>query len=191
MSRLPTHRSLRAAFDLACIFFALGAAGAWSGHEGESALQTVAEVAGLWGMFSTIWILISSRLGTYQVSPSRNIGASIRRGIEAWAATWGLAGLVSISTFSHPQFSIWIVLVVGLVGLCLVRLVYAAATSQHAAERSRAVVIGAPKAQKNRQLKLECDTCGWTCRASQKMIDKVEHLCCPDYECGGQLEKKA
>lgn len=56
---------------------------------------------------------------------------------------------------------------------------------------ARAVVIGAPKAQKNRQLKLECDTCGWTCRASQKMIDKVEHLCCPDYECGGQLEKKA
>lgn len=46
------------------------------------------------------------------------------------------------------------------------------------------------KPQKNRQLKLECDTCGWTCRASQKMIDKVEHLCCPDYECGGQLEKK-
>lgn len=143
MSRLPTHRSLRAAFDLACIFFALGAAGAWSGHEGESTLQAVAEVVGLWGMFSTIWILISSRLGTYQVSPSRNIGASIRRGAEVWAATWGLAGLVSISTFSHPQFSIWIVLVVGLVGLCLVRLIYAAATSQHPGERSRAIVIGA------------------------------------------------
>lgn len=51
-------------------------------------------------------------------------------------------------------------------------------------------ISGGSKPQKNRQLKLECDTCGWTCRASQKMIDKVEHLCCPDYECGGQLEKK-
>lgn len=54
-----------------------------------------------------------------------------------------------------------------------------------------AMVVGGPKPQKNRQLKLQCDTCGFTCRASRGMIDKVEGaLHCPDYECGGILEEK-
>lgn len=53
------------------------------------------------------------------------------------------------------------------------------------------MVVGGPKPQKNRQLKLQCDTCGFTCRASRGMIDKVEGaLHCPDYECGGILEEK-
>jgi len=141
MSRLQHHRPLRVAVDLGMLLAALSLAGSWSGHIGESYPQIVAEVLGLWLLFATVWLLIGSRLGVYQVSPSRNLGASLRRNLETWAATWGLAGLVAISTFTHAEFSIWLALVYGAIGTCLGRLAIAAAAPRDPG--ARALIVGA------------------------------------------------
>ena len=119
MSRLQNHRPIRVAVDLGMVLAALSLAGCWEGHAGESYPQIVGEIAGLWLLFAAIWLAIGIRLGVYQVSPSRNLGASLRRGLEAWAATWGLAGLVAVSTFTHAEFSIWLTLLYGALGTCL------------------------------------------------------------------------
>lgn len=48
---------------------------------------------------------------------------------------------------------------------------------------------GKPK-QSTRMLKLECDECGFLCRASKKMIGEHKHLRCPIETCGGQLRQE-
>ncbi|MFN7588704.1 MAG: sugar transferase [Planctomycetota bacterium] len=141
MSRLQHHRPIRIAIDLGMLLAALSLAGCWSGHAGESSHQIVSEIVGLWLLFAVIWLAIGSRLGVYQVSPSRNLGAAMRRGLEAWAATWGLAGLVAVSTFTHAEFSIWLTLIYGALGTCLGRLAIAAAAPREPG--ARALIVGA------------------------------------------------
>ncbi|MFY7950651.1 MAG: hypothetical protein ACOVRP_15655, partial [Gemmatimonas sp.] len=136
MSRLQHHRPIRIAVDLGMLLAALSLAGCWSGHAGESSHQIVSEIVGLWLLFAVIWLAIGSRLGVYQVSPSRNLGAAMRRGLEAWAATWGLAGLVAVSTFTHAEFSIWLTLIYGALGTCLGRLAIAAAAPREPGARA-------------------------------------------------------
>ena len=142
MSRSPTHRSVRIAIDAASLFVALSCAGAWEGHAGDSHPQIALQALGLWMMFLSIWLVIATRLGTYQVSPSRNIAAALRRAVEAWAATWGLAGLVAVTTFTDPAFSIWLALVYGFVGLVIARLALAAASAKQNGDRPRALIVG-------------------------------------------------
>ena len=36
-------------------------------------------------------------------------------------------------------------------------------------------------------LKLVCDECGWTCRTTEKHIDRHDAMACPLLGCGGQL----
>ena len=48
--------------------------------------------------------------------------------------------------------------------------------------------VGGSPAQKNRQLKLACEDCGFICRAAKSHIEAHEHLICPT-GCGGLLER--
>ena len=47
--------------------------------------------------------------------------------------------------------------------------------------------LGAPKEQKNRQLKAVCTGCGFTFRASKKWLTVAETLQCPDPDCGSDM----
>jgi exopolysaccharide biosynthesis polyprenyl glycosylphosphotransferase len=137
------HHLAGVAFDLACLFGALTGAGVWSGHYAEeSDLQITLEVLAIWGAFSLVWLLIATRLGVYHVAPSRNLGAAARRATESWAATWGVAGLVSVSTIAHPALSMPLLLGLGLLLLLLPRLLLSVTPFGRTSNRPRALVVG-------------------------------------------------
>ena len=129
--------------DLLSILAALSVAGIWSGHAAASAVEVATYVTALMGMFGAVWLIISRRLGANSVPPSRNLSLSLRRTIESWAATWGIAGLLSVSTIANAEFSIWVALVAGLAILTLTRFAMSFSQLGVASDRPRAVVIGA------------------------------------------------
>ena len=89
-----------------------------------------------------IWLLIGRRIGVNQVPPSRNLPLALRRTTEAWAATWGIAGMLSLS-MQPTEFSIWLALLAGLGFLGFARLAASLSSTGVPAERLRAIVIGA------------------------------------------------
>lgn len=97
---------------------------------------------GLWLVFGVIWMLIERRLGVNLVPPSRNLAISLRRTTEAWAATWGIAGMVTITTMQPSNLNIWLVLFAGLGFLSFARLASSFSTTGIPARRLRAIVIG-------------------------------------------------
>ena len=129
--------------DLLCIFAALSGAGMWRGYEGTTAQQMAIEVTVLMGMFASIWMLIATRLGAYSIPPSRNLRMSLRRTAEAWAATWGIAGLLAVSTVASNELGIWLVLLFGAALLGLARLALSFSNLGETTDRPRAIVIGA------------------------------------------------
>ena len=48
-------------------------------------------------------------------------------------------------------------------------------------------LAGGKKKQGTRMLKLVCTECGWTCRTTEKHIDRHDAMTCPLLGCGGQL----
>lgn len=103
---------------------------------------TAASFAGLVGVFLATWILIARRISAHAISPRRNLSMAVVRTMEAWIATWGLAGLLCISTFAPPGFHAWIALLVGAGCLTFLQLISSVSGLSRSAQRVSTIVIG-------------------------------------------------
>ncbi len=128
--------------DLTCILGALWLAGVWTGAAGAGLAPLTMRVATLWCAFAIVWLLIATRLGTYRIPPGRNLGASLRRAAESWAATWGIAGLLAVSTIAPADLSMPLLLALGLALLSGSRIALSVTPLGRASNRPRALVIG-------------------------------------------------
>lgn len=135
------RRLATTAAEILCILAALSCAGLWTGS-GAGSTSSILEALGLWATFSVFWILIERRIGVNLVPPSRNLTISLRRTVEAWAATWAIAGILTITTLQPSNLSIWLVLFTGLGFLTFARLLPAFSPAGIPVIRLRAVVIG-------------------------------------------------
>tara|TARA_R110002072_G_scaffold269796_2_gene429108 strand:- start:17000 stop:18538 length:1539 start_codon:yes stop_codon:yes gene_type:complete len=142
MSRSPRRLAIIMA-ELLCILVALSCAGLWTETTNDTLGRNIIQAIGLWAVFSTIWLLIARRIGVAQVPPSRNLALSLRRTTEAWAATWGIAGMLTIAIDQPSSLNIWIVLIAGLGFLSLARFALSHSSIGVPADRLRAIVIGA------------------------------------------------
>ncbi len=142
---MPRH-PCRLATSLADVFgilAALSCAGLWAGSDSASWASLAAERGAVFATFAVAWLLIARRLGAYGVAPGRNLQLSLRRTMEAWAATWGIAGLLVVSTVDPAALDVWLVLLAGAGALAFVRLAFSFGPLGDATDRLRAVVVGA------------------------------------------------
>ncbi|MGK0203371.1 MAG: exopolysaccharide biosynthesis polyprenyl glycosylphosphotransferase [Planctomycetota bacterium] len=142
MSRSPRQLATTTA-ELLCILAALSCAGLWAGSGADSSSITLLEAMGLWVVFGVIWILIARRIGVNLVPPSRTLALSLRRTTEAWAATWGIAGMLTMTLVQPSNLNIWLVLFAGLGLLSFARLASSLTSAGIPIDRLRAIVIGA------------------------------------------------
>jgi exopolysaccharide biosynthesis polyprenyl glycosylphosphotransferase len=141
MSRSPRRLNTTIA-ELLCILAALSAAGLWTTSAQVSTEAQIGAALGLWGMFGAGWLLIARRLGAHSIPPSRNLTLSLRRTLESWAATWGITGLLAVTTIAPAHLQIWIVLVVGAALLAFLRLATSFSSAGAGSDRLRAIVVG-------------------------------------------------
>jgi exopolysaccharide biosynthesis polyprenyl glycosylphosphotransferase len=141
MSRSHHHLASVVA-DLACLLAALAIAGAWTLPSGGPTAPTWIKAVGFAIAFAGLWLVISNRLGVYLIAPRRHLGLSLRRATEAWAATWGIAGLIAVSTLT-TDLAMWPLLGIGLGLLLLVRGVFAVTPFGAGSHRPRALIVGA------------------------------------------------
>ena len=141
MSR-RTRRSLTTSAELLCILIALSAGGMWSASSYATAGEFALSVVTLCALFLGGWLVIARRLGARVVSPSRNLAYALMRTMESWATTWGLAGLLAVSTVTPPTFAIWRLFLVGALLLAFLRLVTSFSPAGRSADRLRTIVIG-------------------------------------------------
>ncbi|MGK0263543.1 MAG: exopolysaccharide biosynthesis polyprenyl glycosylphosphotransferase [Planctomycetota bacterium] len=141
MSRSPRRLATTTA-ELLCILAALSCAGLWTDSGGNALSSTLIEAMGLWLVFGVIWLLIGRRIGVHLVSPRRNLAISLRRTTEAWAATWGIGGMLTITAIQSSNLSIWLVLFAGLGFLTFARLASSFSSTGIPAQQRRAIVIG-------------------------------------------------
>ncbi|MCB9878036.1 MAG: sugar transferase [Planctomycetes bacterium] len=135
--RLATH-----VVDQLCILAALSVAGLWSGHDGGMII-TAAAILAVAGTFGVVWSMIARRLGAHSIPPSRNLALSLRRTLEAWAATWGLAGMLAVTVVAPTDLRIWLVLLLGAGLLGLARVLMSFSTAGLVHDRLRTIVVGA------------------------------------------------
>lgn len=128
--------------ELLCILAALSCAGLWADSAKNTLGSTIVEAIGLWLVFGVIWLLIGRRIGVNLVSPRRNLAISLRRTTEAWAATWGIGGMLTITAVQPSNLSIWLVLFAGLGFLTFARLASSFSSTGIPAQQLRAIVIG-------------------------------------------------
>jgi len=133
-------RTTAIGLDFACILASLAVAAMWSGHDG--ARPGAGLIAALGSGFVVVWMAIGSRNGVYRVPPGRNLALSLRRMAESWGATWGIAGLLTISFLPVSTASIWIALAAGLVLLAAPRLLLAVAPVPLSFGAPRAIIVG-------------------------------------------------
>ena len=135
-------QQLSAVAEQLSILAALSIAGVWShapdAPKSDWLISSLASIA----LFSASWLFIARRLGAHTIAPSRDLSYSLARTIESWATTWGLAGLLAVTTIAPDGFRVWLALLVGAAMLCALR--FAASFSQvgRFAGRARAVVVG-------------------------------------------------
>lgn len=135
---LSPFRLVALAVDLAIVMVTLRLAATWS----TAADVSWSETTMLGGAFGIVWLLVAVHVGVYRVPPSRNLGFSLLRMLEAWGVTWGIAGLVTTSMTTWPGFSIWLVLFGGGAAMALARLVMTAVPAHSGDGPPRAVVVG-------------------------------------------------
>ena len=136
MSR-SLHPIVSSLADCVGILLALALAGLWDDASASGLGPLIVAL-----MFALVWLVIANRIGAYRVPPSRNLALSLRRMTEAWCASWGIAGVLSLSTVSNTHFSIWLALVAGLTALTVLRMTFAITRWGKVAGRTRALVIG-------------------------------------------------
>jgi hypothetical protein len=140
MSR-PSHRLTAIALDTTGLVAALACSGLWT-PTAEDAATTTLDRAAVTAMFVLAWLAIASHIGVYRIAPRHDLGQAVRRAMEAWSATWGVAGLLAISTVAPKSFSIWFALLVVTALLLLARCLLATVPWVRNEDRTRAVVIG-------------------------------------------------
>ncbi|MFY9342334.1 MAG: sugar transferase [Planctomycetota bacterium] len=145
MSR-SLHRLYGTAFDLAGIVAALAAAGLLvpqtEGVAGWLAHGAVAVA------YVVVWSIVTTRIGVHRVAPGRNLGIAVRRALEAWAATWGVGGVLLLSLVPCTPIEVWLLLAAGAVFLTAIRFALAVTPWGDSSLRARAIVIGScPSAQ--------------------------------------------
>ena len=139
MSRSPLHFTATA-LDVTGMIAALACSGLWSPTAADAG-TTIADRAAVTSMFVLAWLAIANHIGVYRITPRHDLRQSLRRAFEAWGATWGVAGLLAISTVAPNAFSIWLVLFVVAALLIAARCLLAVLPLRTDA-RARAVLIG-------------------------------------------------
>ena len=142
MTRSPRRLAVSAA-ELTIILVALGCAGLWTGTNELGNAQWLRSTLTDWVLFAFIWVLIAHRLGIHAIPANRNLAFSLRRTLEAWAATWGIASVLAIATTQLPHQNIWLIMLLGASGLILARLASSFSSTIAPSEQLRAIVIGA------------------------------------------------
>jgi exopolysaccharide biosynthesis polyprenyl glycosylphosphotransferase len=142
MSRSKRLMTTRVGIDLATILAALSCSGIWAGRADQSPWQVAGDVAAHAAVFGAVWTMATSRLGTYQVPVQRNLARALRRMTEAWATTWGIAGLLTVSILGNTHLDIWMVLVVGLLAMTAIRLMLSKSPLAQGVGHLRTLVIG-------------------------------------------------
>src|SRR5687767_7522750 len=141
MSR-SLHRFIGTVSDLAGILVALASAGLLLPSTQSSGASSLLAHAGVASIYVVVWLIVASRIGVYNVPPGRNLAVAVRRTLEAWAATWGVAGVLLLSILSTSPASVWLLLAAGAMTLTLLRLTLAVTPWGRTAGRARAIVIG-------------------------------------------------
>lgn len=114
----------------------------WSAASYASAGDFALSVASLCTFFLGGWMVVARRLGARAVSPGRNLTFSLVRTMESWTTTWGLAGLLAVSTVTPPEFAIWRLLLVGALLLAFLRLVTPFSPTGQSVGRLRTIIVG-------------------------------------------------
>jgi len=109
--------------DLACVVAALTLGELWSQHPPAAAGSVLLTAAARIALYCGIWLVVAYRLGTYLVPLGRGARRSTFAGLETWAVTWGLAGLVDVSVLHSRGLSVWTALFAGAILLVLLRLI--------------------------------------------------------------------
>lgn len=99
-------------------------------------------ILGIVGTFLATWTLITRRISAHAISPRRNLFIAVIRTMEAWIATWGLAGLLCINTIAPAGFDAWAALLVGAVSLTFLQLISSVSGLSRSAQRVSTIVIG-------------------------------------------------
>lgn len=126
--------------DGACILATL----AWSGLlvDTNAAWLEPVEMTAVAGMFVLLWFAIATHVGVYRVAPEHNLLTALRRSIDAWGVTWGVGGIVAVTTVAPPALSIWMVLVLGGALVITTRCLIAVTPWLWSHQHVRALVIG-------------------------------------------------
>ena len=137
-----TRQLFSAVAEHSSILAALSVAGVWShGTESPTSDWLTASLASV-ALFHVGWLLVARRLGAHAVSPSRDLAYSVARTMESWATTWGLAGLLAVTTIAPDGFQVWLALLAGAAMLCALRFATSFSQVGRLAGRARAIVIG-------------------------------------------------
>ncbi len=134
-----SYRSLIAALDCVGLLTALGCSGLWRSTESGWA---IADASAVTAMFVLLWFTIALHMRVYRVAPEHNLALAARRTLEAWAAAWGVSGIVALTTVAPHGFSVWLVLAMQAVTLVSIRCLVAVTPRLWNREHVRAVVIG-------------------------------------------------
>lgn len=136
------------ALDLTAVAAALVAAATWqAGWSWEGGAGTAGSHAIRGALFAAVWLLVASRFGTYRIPTRRFRSAALRSAAEAWATTWGVAGLLDVSLLgtelAAPAPHLGALFVLGLVGLLGTRFLTSGSALGAGFGRPRTVVAGA------------------------------------------------
>lgn len=99
--------------------------------------------------YAVIWLVVGHHIGVYRAIPRHSLLLALRRTFDAWIATWGLGGLLALSTAAPADLAIWIALIIGLATLLSLRCLGAVAPWWNDDLRLRTVVIGASPASQS------------------------------------------
>lgn len=93
--------------------------------------------------YAIIWFAVAQHIGVYRAIPRHSLTLALRRTFDAWVTTWGLGGLLALSTVAPAEIAIWTTLLLGLATVMTLRCVAAVAPWWNDDARLRTVVIGA------------------------------------------------
>jgi exopolysaccharide biosynthesis polyprenyl glycosylphosphotransferase len=163
-----TQHAAGTALDLAVLGIAMAASWGWEENWHGATWMAMGSYLGHAALFGAIWLLVTTRFGTYRLSVRRHRGAALRSVAEAWATTWGVAGLLDVSLLgptllSVPSPHMGVLFASGLLGLLGARLLASGTRFGDGFGRPRTVVAGACASARNMTL----------CRDAQRNMEFV------------------
>jgi len=92
--------------------------------------------------YALVWSGVARHIGVYRAIPRHSLMLALRRTFDAWIATWGLGGIIALSTVAPAESAVWTMLLFGLVTLITLRCLGAVAPWWNDDLRLRTIVIG-------------------------------------------------